>query len=81
MHQVAVLGEDLFTASALFQLLISECCAPMVHRLRLYSYVAFTVMAFATVGRAPRLMMLRARDLPPAASMLTLSGEGDASGW
>ena len=47
----------------------------MFVRLRLDSYVALTVIAFGTLGRAPRLVTLRAQDLPAAVSNATLAGE------
>ena len=40
---------------------------------RLCSYIALTVLAFGTLGRAPRLITLRAQDLPAAISAATPS--------
>jgi len=40
---------------------------PMTTRFRLFSYVALTIVAFGTLGRAPRLVALRAH-LPAAVS-------------
>jgi hypothetical protein len=52
---------------------------PNVHghvcRFRLVSYVALTVIAFGTLGRAARLVTLRAQDLPAAVSNATQAGE------
>lgn len=47
----------------------------MFVRFRFVSYVALTVLAFGTLGRAPRLVTLRAQDLPAAVSAATQSGE------
>jgi hypothetical protein len=47
----------------------------MFVRFRLVSYVALTVIAFGTLGRAPRLVTLRAQDLPAAVSNATQAGE------
>jgi hypothetical protein len=44
-------------------------------RFRLLSYIALTVVAFGTLGRAPRLVTLRAQDLPAAVSSVTPLGE------
>jgi hypothetical protein len=42
---------------------------------RFVSYVTLTVIAFGTLGRAPRLVTLRAQDLPAAISAATQTGE------
>ena len=47
----------------------------MRYRLRFMSYVAFTIVAFATLGRAPRLVTLRAQDLPASVSLMTPGSE------
>lgn len=47
----------------------------MFVRFRFVSYVALTVIAFGTLGRAPRLVTLRAQDLPAAVSAATQTGE------
>ena len=47
----------------------------MFARFRLVSYVALTVIAFGTLGRAPRLLTLRAQDLPAAVSAASQTGE------
>jgi hypothetical protein len=47
----------------------------MFARFRLVSYVALTVIAFGTLGRAPRFVTLRAQDLPAAVSTAPQAGE------
>jgi hypothetical protein len=47
----------------------------MFSRFRLVSYVALTVIAFGTLGRPPRLVTLRAQDLPAAVSAATQSSD------
>ena len=47
----------------------------MRYRLRFISFVAFTILAFGTVGRAPRVPTLRAQDLPATMSVVTSAGE------
>ena len=80
MAEVLLTGastEVLFTRSVFFHQLSERAGTLMSHRVRLVSYVALTVLAFATVGRAPRLLTARARDLPPTASTMTPGGEGE----
>ena len=49
----------------------------MPSRVRFYSHVVFTVLAFATVGRAPRLLPFTARDLPPVGSTMIPGADGN----
>jgi hypothetical protein len=48
-------------------------------RLRLHCHVVLTLVAFATLGSAPRAEPRRARDLPVASATMTVLGEGDNS--
>jgi len=49
-------------------------------RFRLASYIVLTVLAFGTLGKAPRLVTLRAQDLPPVASAAGPARDGGTSG-
>jgi hypothetical protein len=50
----------------------------MRSRVRFYIHVAVTLVAFATVGNAPRITVLSARDLP--SPRVALDAEGDGAG-
>jgi hypothetical protein len=50
----------------------------MRSRLRLYVHVAATLIAFATLGNAPRINVLSARDLPSPRVVLEPEGDGGA---
>jgi hypothetical protein len=58
--------------------LLNEPSSAMRSRVRFYIHVAVTLVAFATVGNAPRITVLSARDLP--SPRVALDAEGDGAG-
>jgi hypothetical protein len=66
--------------SRLFCALLNEPSSTMRSRVRLYVHVAATLVAFATLGSAPRITVLSARDLPSPRAVLEPEGDGGAGG-
>lgn len=51
----------------------------MRQRSRLILHIVLTMVAFATLGSAPRAEARRARDLPAPSATMMVTGEGDGS--